>query len=228
MPTDRQRWLHAKRVNTGRPIALCEYTKVVLIKSSEGHAFFTVADGTSDYVGETVFISDQFVDRFLSKTPPSMLPTTLSVKYATRSRAISAARSNEVLDQQWGTLRVSGGNAISVTLNSLWGGQYTPIPPGVHRIMAPDAPHDASYTNFYVDFAARTGMGEVIADQVWFPIELAGSEGNSTRYVHVGNLSEGCVTVYALDRWNEVYNCLISHRLPDTQGRYVANLEVTK
>ncbi|KIG09429.1 hypothetical protein [Caballeronia concitans] len=228
MPSDQQRWLHVKREKNGQLIALCENTQVTMIRSSDGYTYFKVADGTSDYVGETVCISDGNVDRFLSKTPPSRSSVTLSVKYGKRAHGISAPRGNEDLDQQWGSLTIPGGKTMTVTLNSVWNGRYSPIPAGIHRIMAPDAPHDSSYTKFYVDYAKQHGMGNVIADQVWFPIELAGSRGNSTRYVHIGNLSEGCVTVYALEHWNDVYNFLISHRLPDTRGRYVANLEVTK
>lgn len=230
MPSsDKQRWLHVRREKTGKNVAICEYTKVTMIRSEDGYTYFKIADGTSDCVGETVSMRDQYVELYLSKTPPGVSASTLSVKYEKRSHATSAPRRNQDLDQQWGVLILPRANkSITVTLNSVWAQSYTPIPPGVHRIMAPDAPHNSHNTDFYVEFAKRNGMGDVIADQVWFPIELAGSRGNSSRYIHLGNLSEGCVTVYALERWNEVYDFLISHRLPDTKGRYLAYLEVTR
>lgn len=225
----RDRWLLVRRERTGEKVSICEYTKVTMIKATGGRTYFRIADGHSDYVGETVSLSDDNVDSCLSKQPPNTLAQTLKVRYGKRSVALSEPRNNQALDQQWGTLAIPGvSNAITVTLNSVWNGSFTPIPVGTHRIMAPDAPHDASYTNFYVDYAKTKGLGDIVADQVWFPLELAGSRGNSSRYIHIGNLSEGCVTAYALDRWNDVYSFLISHRLPNEQGKYVAMIEVAK
>ncbi len=225
----RSRWLQVLREQTGKQVAICEYTTVTMIKSTGGRTYFRIADGNSDYVGETVSLRNENVERCLSKRSPEMVTETLRVQYGKRSFAISAPRNNQSLDQQWAEITLPGAHMkVTLTLNSLWNGQWTPIPAGTHRIMAPDAPHDASYTNFYAEYANKNGLGEVVGDQVWFPIELEGSRGNSSRYVHIGNLSEGCLTVYALDRWNEVYNFLISHRLPNEQGKYVAMLEVTK
>ena len=55
---------------------------------------------------------------------------------------------------------------------------------------------------------------------VWFPIQ----QGNNSRFIHVGNVSEGCVTVLDLARWEQVHEALISHRGSD--GRSVATLAV--
>lgn len=57
-------------------------------------------------------------------------------------------------------------------------------------------------------------------DQVWFPIK----HGDNSRYVHVGNLSDGCVTVLDLARWADIHEALISHRSPD--GESLAQLVV--
>lgn len=57
-------------------------------------------------------------------------------------------------------------------------------------------------------------------DQVLFPIRY----GNNSRYIHVGNLSEGCVTVLDLARWADVHEALSSHRTPD--GKAVGKLIV--
>jgi len=45
-------------------------------------------------------------------------------------------------------------------------------------------------------------------DQVWFPIR----HGDNSRYIHVGNVSEGCVTVLDIGRWPGVHEALVSHR----------------
>lgn len=58
-------------------------------------------------------------------------------------------------------------------------------------------------------------------DQVWFPINYS----DNSRYVHVGNVSEGCVTVLDLAKWAAIHEALISHRTID--GRSVGQLVVT-
>lgn len=108
-----------------------------------------------------------------------------------------------------------------MTLNSVWGGTYTPIPKGTHAILAPDYSHQAISTAGYA--AATPGM---VGNDVWFPIGLNGSADNSSRYVHVGNLSEGCVTVYQLERWTAIYSYPISHRVPNSNGKRIGALVV--
>lgn len=225
----RSRWLQVRREKTGEKVSICEYTKVTMIKSTGGRTYFRIADGISDYVGESVSLADENIEKCLSKIAPAVAREAMNVRYGNRSTALSAPRNNEKLDQQWGVISIPGrSGTITATLNTVWNGKYAPIPVGTHRIMVPDAPHDAGYTGFYVDYARKKGLADIVADQVWFPIELAGSKGNSSRYVHIGNVSEGCVTVYALEQWNDVYSFLIAHRLPNEQGRYVAMLEVRK
>lgn len=60
------------------------------------------------------------------------------------------------------------------------------------------------------------------SDQVWFPIEY----GDNSRFIHLGDVSEGSVTVMELSRWNAIYQSLVSHR--STDGRYVGQLTVQK
>ena len=93
--------------------------------------------------------------------------------------------------------------------------KYTPLAPGRYSVLVPDAPHASNMTLDY--FSRTTSMR---ADQVWFPIR----HGNNGRYVHVGNVSEGCVTVLDIDRWPTVHEALISHRSP--VGDAVADMTV--
>jgi hypothetical protein len=124
--------------------------------------------------------------------------------------------------QQWATLSFDGKTAV-VTLNSVWNGEFHPIPPGSHAILSPDYSHAAIATTGYAN--ATPGM---IGNDVWFPIGLNGQLVNSSRYVHVGHLSDGCVTVHQLERWTAVYQYLISHRAPGSAGKRVGTLTVRK
>jgi hypothetical protein len=220
LPENTDGWLLIKLSPSQKDAFICEYTKVTMVKSEGGRTYFKVADGLSA-VGLTASLSDENARRLLLKTPPSQAIATVKVKYGVRKEENSPFKGP--LLQQWGALNVSG-PPITVTLNSIWTGEFSPIPEGVHRIMAPDYSHAQSSTLGY----RNSYPGRIKANDVWFPIELAGTTGNSTRYVHLGHLSEGCVTVHQVERWNVVYDFLISHRLPDTNGKYVALLEVTK
>jgi hypothetical protein len=90
-------------------------------------------------------------------------------------------------------------------------------------IMAPDSSHGNISTAGY-----RNATSGLRCTDVWFPIELAGTAGNSSRYVHAGHLSEGCVTVHELTKWNALYDYLIASRVPGPGGKYVGNLMVRR
>lgn len=90
------------------------------------------------------------------------------------------------------------------------------------------APPDNSHANISTAEYRNSLPGKIKANDVWFPIELAGTTGNSSHYVHIRHLSEGCLTVHDLHYWNTVYEFLISNRLPNTKGKYVARLEVSR
>lgn len=124
------------------------------------------------------------------------------------------------LTQQFAELAFDGKTA-TVTLNRLWDGQYTPISKGTHSILAPDYSHASISTAPYAD--ATPGM---VGNDVWFPIGLNGSGTGSSRYVHVGNLSEGCVKMYQLERWTALYEYLILHRVAGSAGKRIGSLVV--
>jgi hypothetical protein len=70
--------------------------------------------------------------------------------------------------------------------------------------------------------------GRVRCNDVWFPIEVEGTTGNSSRYIHIGHLSEGCVTFYELLKWNDIYDYLIDKRMKEGKGKYIGKLIVEK
>ncbi|VXC25191.1 conserved hypothetical protein [Burkholderia sp. 8Y] len=201
-------------------VQLCAYTKVALLKEEGGRIYFRIIDGPYRDSG-TASMKTEDAAHYLRGTPPTESNETLKVKYGRLGEENSPFKGR--LQQQWGILKVGGEN-VTVTLNSVWGGRFTPIAPGRHRIMTVDGSHAHISTEGY----RNTYPGRIKANDAWFPIELEGTKGNSSRYVHIGHLSEGCVTVHDILKWNTVYDFLISHRLPNTNGLYVAYLEVTK
>lgn len=72
---------------------------------------------------------------------------------------------------------------------------------GTHRVMRPDSPHGLA-----------RGYG-VSGNLVWFPISVASEGGTSRgRYLHVGRVSAGCISISDTDKWVEIYNYLIKYR----------------
>jgi len=168
--------------------------------------------------GEEASLADANAVLYLAATGPAG-PASLAVVYQ-GAPAEEVSKFKGKLKQQWATLAFNAQTAV-VTLNSIWNGSYSPIPPGTHTVLAPDYSHKLISTSGYV--SATPGM---IGNDVWFPIGLNGSMQNSSRYIHVGHLSEGCVTVHELGKWTAIYNYLISHRVPASGGKKVGQLIV--
>jgi hypothetical protein len=213
-------WLGVLLRDTGALGFLCEYTAVEITQDTGERTFFRIADGNSAYVGKIASLKKQNATKYLSAAGPGG-PAAVRVKYGARSEEASPFFADK-LDQQWGNADFSKTHA-QVTLNSVWNGKFTPLPPGGHRIMAPDQSHANISTRGY-----RMATKGLRCTDVWFPIELEGIPGNSSRYVHPGHLSDGCVTVHELTQWNGVYDYLIACRSPGTEGKYVGTLIVEK
>lgn len=62
---------------------------------------------------------------------------------------------------------------------------FTKVPPGTYALAIPDAPHSATRPEYYnyTDY-----------HKTWFRL---GTSTSGSRYLHVGEISEGCVTVRA-------------------------------
>ena len=106
-------------------------------------------------------------------------------------------------------------------MNSEWGGAFTPIKKGVHAILAPDRSHANIDTGGYAQAAPGT-----VGDDTWFPIGIDGSVQPGDRYIHIGHLSHGCVTLYELGKWTALYNYLISRRVAGSRGLRIGRLVV--
>lgn len=122
--------------------------------------------------------------------------------------------------QQWAILTTGNGISAQVTLNSEWM-SHTPIAIGWHFIMAPIRSHANISTEGYAKSA------RAICTDIWFPTRLAGQSAASSRYIHIGYLSEGCVTVYELTKWNAIYDYLINHRMTEHGVKLIGQLIVT-
>lgn len=212
-------WLAVRLTKSNVLIALCEYTRVKIVREAGGRTYFIVADGYIS-VGEEASLSTANAAKYLSDTGPGGAAAITVVYKGAPADEISPVKGK--LTQQWATLYF-GAQTATVTLNSVWGGSFTPISPGKHTILAPDYSHHKISTEGYV--SRSPGM---VGNDTWFPIGVYGSTTNSSRYIHVGHLSDGCVTVHQLERWSALYEYLISHRVPGSNGKLVGSLLVRK
>lgn len=202
---------------SGQRASLCEYTQVAVLRSDKDRTYFKIMDG---YVspGEEASLTNTNAALYLNVIGPAGAAS-VTVEYQGEPvEEVSTFKGK--LKQQWAKLTFNEQSAL-VTLNSVWNGEFSPIPPGNHSILAPDYSHKLISTEAYVK--AVPGM---IGNDVWFPIGINGSMENSSRYIHVGHLSDGCVTVYELEKWTAIYNYLISHRATVSPGKKVGQLVV--
>lgn len=92
------------------------------------------------------------------------------------------------------------GNGITVKAHSM---ASDPVPTGTHDLMLPDYPHRYGY------------IEDSVFSYAWFRIGES-----SSRYLHIGNVTLGCITVGAAEtgapedrkQWTAIYNYLINCR----------------
>jgi hypothetical protein len=209
-------WLTVERLD-GKLDSLCAYTKVEVYKKTKGRTYLRVMDGVNTDL--RCSLKDENASQYLSKRGPVQGAALLRVSGRRVDRAWYSKAREQTLEQHLATLSVAG-KSVSVTLNTRGNPNdasgYSPLPAGRYKVLAPDYPHSADFTNGY-----RVVAPTLVYDRVWFPIEY----GNNSRYIHVGNYSEGCVTVVELEKWKIVYEYLIKHRMPG--GRYVGELVIS-
>ena len=206
---------------TDKGVGICEYMKVELTREAQGLVYFKILDDNSGLVraGEECFLHKGAADKYLSDVGPVEQPAIVRVQYGEKTKQFTPFKGQEYL-QQWATESFNGITA-NVTLNSIWGQQFTPLVPGHYTIFAPNQSHGNISTAGYVQ--ATPGLR---CTDVWFPIGTG--QIASSRFIHVGNISEGCITTYELSRWDALYDYLIAHRMPGSVGKYVGQVIVTK
>ena len=191
-------------------IYLCKYTRLQALPSNNRRptenrrSYFKVMDGPQ--YGKIVSLNEINAGIYIGSYAPTSSPTNVVVTYGKYVKDwVSEARGGETINQQMATLNV-GNITAQVTMNSNWNSEYYPLPQGEYKILIPDTPHDAGMTRFY-----RNSEPSLKYDQVWFPVQYT----DNSRYVHIGNVSDGCVTVIDLAQWSAIHEALISHRVND-------------
>jgi len=224
---DTSGWLKVQLEPSGKMVFLSEFVKVSVTKEGS-RTHFMILEG--EHKGETASLKSENAAKCLVSASRGS-GAKLVAKIKGRERLFSKPR-NETLNQLVATLYFDGKTSM-ITLdsdvqfrdpalgrfNNLRHSQ--PLPKGTYKILAPQHAHDPGSTEFYV--TEPGGNPDLKYHTVWFAIEYAPT-GNSN-FVHVGNLSEGCVTVYDLTKWNDVYRYLISNR-SDKEGKYVGTVTI--
>jgi hypothetical protein len=228
---DETGWLAVQLEPSGERVTVCEFTKVSVIKE-DSRVHFLILEGR--YKKRTASVSKENKSRCLADVKRGS-GAKLTAKIQGRTETSSPARRDgRVFNQLFATLSFDG-KAARVTLDSdvdfletnpmsPLNGQWThskPLPKGTYKILAPEAAKEARYTAFYVTNPG--GYPGLRYHTVWFPVEYSGNYNSS--FVHVGNVSEGCVTTYQLEMWNPLYLYLISNRM-DSDGKYVGTITI--
>ncbi|TDN54041.1 hypothetical protein EC843_10182 [Buttiauxella sp. JUb87] len=216
-------WLKVK-LDNGNFDFLHENVKLIVKGEKNGRLYLLVASDKSNLIGQTISLQQENALKYLSSKGPMQKSASIKVEYVGKPVKTTSRFKGDLI-QQFANLYVNG-SIIKVTLNSLWPPKYSysPIPAGVHKLMSPDNSHAKNAPTDWYRKAFSPGV--ITCNDIWFPIELNGEGGNSSRYIHLGNLSEGCVTVYDVEKWNVVYDYLINHRIPGTKGMYVGEITV--
>jgi hypothetical protein len=223
-------WLRVRLEPSGTSAYLCEFVKIVISREDD-RTHFQILEG--EYKGKAASLAKENAAKCLVDGKRGQ-GAKLVAKVGRRQWLESKPRGNQRHNQLVSTLFFDGQSAM-ITLDSDVQFEETnplspnrgkvlqskPLPRGIYKIMAPTHPHKAAYTQFYV--TAPGGNPDLKYHTVWFPIEYAPT--HNSNFVHVGNLSEGCVTMYDLTKWNALYRYLISNRV-DKEGKYVGTVTI--
>lgn len=244
---DETGWLLIRIEGTGN-VVVPEFVKVVLTDKRDGAGNPTADNADRQYFLITEGLNkDKLGSLSTANAGKCLIKATrgsgakLVAKITGRKRERSAPRRGQELNQLWADMSFDG-KKTRITLDSLdsdnppyqtyleenrasrYYGQYrkaVPLPKGSYKILTPEVAHRRASTDFY-----RTepgGYPGLRYDTVWFQIENAATENSN--FVHVGNLSEGCVTIYQLEMWSAVYKYLIANRM-DKDAKYVGTVTI--
>lgn len=203
----------------GKIVGACHGIRVVFLERKNGRVYYLIDDeGYSEYNGKIASSRADAFDKYFSKEEPIVEEAVLTVNYIHRSLMDSSFKGR--LDQAWADL-IYDGKQVRITINTFNSSDSIgSIPAGRHKILRPDVSHAKISTEGY----ASTNRSLIYGNDVWFPIEINGVK--TERFVHLGHISEGCVTVYEIEKWGAVYDYLIRRRLYTNKSKYVATLLV--
>lgn len=197
-------WVQVKQGNQPNTVSLPLYTRAILLGTKAGRTYFKIADG--HHAGKTVHMSAANAQIYLGKKAPTNSDAEVVVTYGKYVKGWKSV-DGRVWKVQQAKLSIDGISA-DVVMNSVWKEDpgwdgFFPIPAGTYEILLPDAPHSKVLTQGYVSYEPLLKM-----HQVWFPIKF----GDNSRFIHPGNVSDGCTTVIDLAQWASIHEALISHR----------------
>lgn len=173
-------------------------------KKEGGRTYFLIKEGR--YANNIASLSDQNVAKCLINCSRGC-GATLTVKKLGRKREISNIRYIE-WNQLFSELSFDGKTAritIDSDVDYIETNPFSPfcnqilhsklLLDGIYKIMAPVAAKDKRFTVRYRTH--QNGYSALSYDTVWFPIEYAPTYNSD--FVHVGHLSEGCITCYEIE-----------------------------
>lgn len=227
---DTSGWLRVRLEPSGESAFLCEFVKVAISKEDD-RTHFVIMEG--QHKRKTASLKKENAAKCLVGATRGS-GAKIVAKTVGRQWLVSKPRRGEGRNQLVATLSFNGQSA-TITLDSDVRYKETnpmstnvgteqqskPLPKGTYKIMTPEVPKQANMTEFYID--APGGYPDLKYHTVWFPVEYAAA--HNSNFVHVGNLSEGCVTMYELKMWNPLYAYLISNR-SDQEGKYVGTVTI--
>jgi hypothetical protein len=114
-------WLSVRLSRTGQLTSLCEYTRVNVIRETDGRTYFTIADG-SIAVSEEASLTTANAARYLSTVGPGDAVVVVVTYAGAPAEEVSPFKGR--LRQQWANLSF-GGQTATVTLNSVWDGSFS-------------------------------------------------------------------------------------------------------
>ncbi|MDI2113899.1 hypothetical protein [Commensalibacter nepenthis] len=225
---DKTGWLWIKLENDPEPTVkktVSEYTKVTIQKKEGGRTYFLIQEGR--YANQVGSLSDANVSKCLipfkrgngavlnvkkigrkiEKSP--FFPRPYNQLFSTLSFNGKTARITIDSDVDFEERNPASPNNGKILHSK-------PLPDGKYKILAPTYSGNPDFTIGY-----RAAYPNLKADTVWFHIEYAPTYNSN--FVHVGNLSEGCITCYEISKWNDLYDYLITNRL-DSKGKYIGTL----
>ena len=218
--------------------SIYKYTKLTLteLDKTGKRVIFTIEEGA--FKGQKgSMIIDNGALTYLSDTAPIINEAAkITLKYGKREKDWkSNIRTNLntkmplIIDQQLAILTIKDDLSVVVTLNSEWNSGRKPLKKGTYEIGLPDFPHSQEYTQAYKVGGKLNQNGTLVGGNivkyhtVWFPIYPLSEQ----RYIHIGHISHGCVTIIDYHKYPEIHEFLIQHRGIGKNGdTIVATLQV--
>ena len=219
------------------PVYLCGNTKLIEQYRQNSFIGFRVSGGNIQvkindktiYLNrkdvKKVWLSEKNEMRILTTEQPRNFDKMAKVVVEIEERTFD----NNIKEQVFANLKFSNSN-VTITLNTPRNSRFSIISNGTYKILSPDFSHSSHYEN-----GQNRGIlaGQYVNKypsmknyDVWFPIEYIDPiTKKQDRYIHPGQISHGCVTIYDMNKWNDLYDYLISHRDP-TNDKYIGILEV--